>query len=67
MTVDPGKIKRDMGSFAVLNTDAESLMAYKAKKNQREKIKELESNINTVKNDLLEIKNMLQQIINNRG
>lgn len=64
MKIDPAKIKRDENGIAVINADLEGLNAYKAKRNQKEKIKELETNINSVKNELLEIKSMLQQIIN---
>lgn len=64
MNIDPAKIKRDENGIAVINADLEGLNAYKAKRNQKEKIKELETNINSVKNELLEIKSMLQQIIN---
>lgn len=65
--MDISQIKRDSNSSAVINTDSKALAAYKARRESAKKLKELETDINTVKQELKEIKNMLQQIITNRG
>jgi len=64
--MNPEKIIRDKNSTAIINADVDALNAYKLKRNQRSKINELEKDINSVKNDLLEIKDMLKQIIKDR-
>lgn len=65
--MDISQIKRDKNSSAVINTDSKALAAYKARRASAKKLKELETDINTVKQELKEIKKMLQQIITNRG
>ncbi len=65
--MDEIKIRRDSDSSAVVNTDLEGLAAYKARRFNKDKIKELETDINSVKQDLTDIKNMLQLLIANRG
>lgn len=65
--MDELKIRRDSNSSAVVNTDLEGLAAYKARRFSKDKIKELETDINSVKQDLTDIKNMLQLLIANRG
>jgi hypothetical protein len=57
------RLYRDPESTAVLNTDFDALHAYKIKRSNNTKIKELENDINTVKEELTEIKNMLQLLI----
>jgi len=65
--MDELKIRRDKDSSAVVNTDLEGLAAYKARRFSKDKMKELETDINSVKQDLTDIKNMLQLLIANRG
>lgn len=65
--MDATKIFRDSKSSAVISTDNAGLDAYKAKREQQQKIKKLETDINTVKEELSEIKNLLKQIITTRG
>lgn len=65
--MDETKIRRDVNSSAVVNMDLEGLAAYKARRSNKDKIKELETDINSVKQDLTDIKNMLQLLIANRG
>ena len=62
--MDETKVIRDANSSAVLNTDYAGLAAYKAKRINSVKIKELENDINSVKQELTDIKNMLQLLIN---
>jgi hypothetical protein len=61
--MDETKIKRDVSSSAVLNTDIDGLAAYKARRYSKNKMKELETDINNVKQELTDIKNMLQLLI----
>lgn len=55
--------RRDVSTSALLNTDDASLLAYKTKKERSEKIAEMEHDVNNIKNELLEIKSMLHQIL----
>jgi hypothetical protein len=55
--------RRDVSTSALLNTDDASLLAYKTKKERAEKIAEMEHDVNNIKNELLEIKSMLHQIL----
>lgn len=61
------KVFRDSDSSAVISTDVVGLNAYKVKREQQKKINKLETDINTVKQELSEIKNLLKQIITTRG
>jgi hypothetical protein len=61
------KIRRDANSQAIHNTDTAGLLAYKAKQLNALRMKELETSINIVKDEIAEIKIMLQQIITTRG
>lgn len=54
---------RDKNTSALLNTDDASIQAYKAKKERAKKIAEMEHDMNNIKNELLEIKSMLHQIL----
>lgn len=54
---------RDSKTSALLNTDDVAIRNYKARKEQRQKIQDMEQDVNNIKNELLEIKNMLQQIL----
>lgn len=60
------KYKRDPRNNALLNTDNAGLAAYKAKKKQSMKIDEVCNDINSLKEDLAEIKEALQLILKNR-
>lgn len=55
---------RDRNSKALLNTNNESLKAYKIKRNANLKILEYENDINTLKTELVEIKNTLELLVN---
>ena len=65
--MDELKIRRDRHSSAVVNTDSEALAAYKARRFSKDRMKELETDINSVKQELTDIKKMLQLLIANRG
>ena len=54
---------RDPKTSALLNTDDNAIRAYKAKKEQMQKIQDMEQDVNNIKHELMEIKDMLQQIL----
>jgi hypothetical protein len=58
---DEPNLVRDMKSNAILNTDMNSLQKYKMK---REKDRETVRDIEKLKADVLEIKHLLQQLVN---
>lgn len=55
---------RDTSSNALLSIDNEVLVAYKTRKQRMQKMKELENDVNNIKHELVEIKTLLQQILN---
>ena len=55
---------RDRNSKALLNTNLESLKAYKIKRNANLKIIEYENDINTLKTEIVEIRNMIEILVN---
>ena len=55
---------RDRNSKALLNTNNESLKAYKIKRNANLKILEYENDINTLKSEITEIRATLEVIVN---
>ena len=55
---------RDRNSKALLNTNNESLKAYKIKRNANLKIIEYENDINTLKSEISEIRTGLDVIVN---
>jgi hypothetical protein len=54
---------RDPKTSALLNTDDNAIRAHKAKKQQMQKIQDMEQDVNNIKHELMEIKDMLQQIL----
>lgn len=58
---------RDTSSKALINTDVPSITARRQQKRQAQQVSELQKEINEVKNDLLEIKQLLQSILSTRG
>lgn len=68
---DTTKYVRDGNSKAIISTDLVGLQAYKARKNkEREQAKQLrqfENDINSVKQEMQDIKLLLQQILQNQG
>ena len=67
---DTSKYVRDSYSKAIISTDIAGLAAYKARKNkEREQAKQLhdfKNDINTVKQEMQDIKLLLQQILQNQ-
>ena len=68
---DTTKYVRDGHSKAIISTDASGLAAYKARKNkEREQanlLRQFENDINSVRNEMQDIKLLLQQILQNQG
>ncbi len=58
------KIRRDEQSQAVLNTDLEGLEAYKKRRKVQEELAGLKADINTIKADMTDMKELLLQILN---
>lgn len=57
---------RDMRNKALLNTDRDALTAYKDRKRQMEEIDLQRQEINTIKTDLSDIKQMLTALLEKR-
>lgn len=68
---DTTKYVRDGHSKAIISTDVAGLTAYKARKNkereQTNQLRQFENDINSVKQEMLDIKLLLQQILQNQG
>jgi hypothetical protein len=68
---DTTKYVRDGHSKAIISTDVAGLTAYKARKNkereQTNQLRQFENDINSVKQEMLEIKLLLQQVLQNQG
>lgn len=64
---DTTKYVRDGHSKAIISTDAAGLKAYKARKNKDKEhtnqLRQFENDINTVKQEMQDIKILLQQIL----
>ena len=54
---------RDTRSQALINSDHQGLLAYKTRREKSQKLQDLERDINTVKSDLLEIKELLSILL----
>ena len=68
---DTTKYVRDGHSKAIISTDVAGLTAYKARKNKDKEhtnqFRQFENDINNVKQEMLDIKLLLQQILQNQG
>lgn len=62
---DKGFIK-DTENKAVLNVNKEALKAYKLQRNKLLKTFALEDEVNSLKEDIKDIKSLLSQLINNK-
>lgn len=62
---DKGFIK-DTENKAVLNVNREALKAYKLQRNKLLKTFALEDEVNSLKEDIKDIKSLLSQLINNK-
>ncbi|MEK9695388.1 MAG: hypothetical protein VW270_06455 [Candidatus Poseidoniales archaeon] len=58
---------REEHTRAILNTDNGSLVAYKAARMKRQSIDDAIADINNVKEELIEIKLMIAQLVENRS
>lgn len=54
---------RDSITSALLNTDDAAIRAYKTRKENLKKIQDMEQEVNSIKNELSDIKDMLKQIL----
>ena len=64
-TVEPNLV-RDTASNAILNTDVESLEAYKKLRNRAIRSDTLVEDVDNLKRDLTEIKSLLAQLVNDK-
>lgn len=57
------EFERDKESKALINTNRNAFEEYKRMKNQLKRTADMESDINSLKNELMEIKNLLKCIV----
>jgi hypothetical protein len=64
---DKNHLKRDLTTNAIINTDHESYASYvetyKQKYNEKQRIQHLESEMETIKGDLSEIKSLILSLV----
>lgn len=60
---DTNKYERDDHSKALLSNDMPALQAYKSRKQQMKQIESYGNDINNLKNEIIEIKNLLTQLL----
>jgi hypothetical protein len=65
--VDNEGLVRDSNNFAILNTDRSAVSSHHKKIQQLNKQKSQENEINTLKQDVSEIKDMLRQLLTQRN
>jgi hypothetical protein len=58
----PG-IVRDVQTKALINTNLDGLVAYKIKKNQAAELAETKKKVDSLQNEMSEIKQLLQKIV----
>lgn len=56
-----------MDSRAILNTNTNEYLAYKTKRDRERRLNSVVDEIDQIKQDMADIKSMLQQIIGNRS
>ena len=54
---------RDVYNGAILNTNLSTIVAYKARKNEINKMRTLENRVCGIETDLRDIKSLLQQLV----
>lgn len=64
---DTTKYERDSHSKAILSNDNTALEAYKNRKNHMQQIESYGDDINKLRNEMIEIKEMLTQILLKQG
>ena len=65
--VDTNKYERDPHSKAILASDVRGLAAYKANKEKMRKIESYGEDINSLREEMQSIKDLLMQILDNQG
>lgn len=65
--VDTDKYQRDTFSKAIIATDLAGMEAYKARKKKMSELEEYGEEINTLKQEMVDIKCLLQKILENQG
>ena len=58
---------RDMGNQAILNTNIDSLTAYKKRREKAKEIDQTIGDINTMKQDINDLKTLMQRILDKIG
>jgi hypothetical protein len=58
---------RDMDSKAILNTNVSALQAYKKKREKQQEVNAAIDDINNMKNEINEIKTLMQRILDKIG
>lgn len=64
---DTDKYQRDSHSKALISNDLPALQAYKNRKKHMQQIESYGDDINNLKDEMLEIKQMLKQILQRQG
>lgn len=64
---DREDLVRDSHSGAVLNTNLAAVQAYKARKNEINKMKMLENKVSNMETDLKDIKTLLQRLVEGKN
>jgi membrane protein involved in colicin uptake len=59
---DESGLVRDTYSMALLNTNVKELREYQAKKSERERLNKIEQSVESLNQDISEIKQMLKQL-----
>jgi hypothetical protein len=60
------RLVRDTGNFAILNTDREAIRTHEQKMISLRRLKATEDEINTIKRDVSDIKDMLRQLLESK-
>lgn len=58
---------RDLGNQAVLNTNVDALAAYKKRREKAKEIDQTISDINTMKQEMSDLKSLMQRILDKIG
>ena len=64
---DTPNLVRDMQNQAVLNSDSDGLKAYKLKREKQQEINSAVDDINNIKQDINELKTLMQRILDKIG
>jgi hypothetical protein len=64
---DTPNLVRDMQNQAVLNSDLDGLKAYKLKREKQQEINSAVDDINNMKQDINELKTLMQRILDKIG